>query len=219
MIGPQDLGGRAGFGPVAPDPTDPLFHAEWERTVLGMTLACGSLGHWTLDESRHARECLSPQAYYGSTYYGIWLQALENLLLTHGEITAEELASGTVSAPPLRPERKMLVTAVASVLGTGAPVDRPASAPARFAPGDAVRTTATVSPGHTRLPSYARDKPGTVVAIHGCHVLPDTNAHAQGEQPQWLYAVEFPGHVLWGDTAEPGSSVLIDAWESYLGPI
>ena len=37
MIGPQDLGGRAGFGPVAPDPTDPLFHAEWERTVLGFS--------------------------------------------------------------------------------------------------------------------------------------------------------------------------------------
>ena len=39
-----------------------------------------------------------------------------------------------------------------------------------------------------------------------------------GEQPQWLYAVCFDGRELWGDEAQPGLSVSIDAWDDYLEP-
>lgn len=37
MNGPQDLGGQMGFGPVAPEPNEPLFHADWEKRALGVT--------------------------------------------------------------------------------------------------------------------------------------------------------------------------------------
>lgn len=70
--------------------------------------------------------------------------------------------------------------------------------------------------GHTRLPRYARGKVGVVEARHGCHVFPDTNAHGLGEEPQWLYTVRFDGTELWGDDAEAGVTVSIDAWEPYL---
>ena len=39
MNGPQDLGGQMGFGPVAPEIDEPVFHAGWERRALGLTLA------------------------------------------------------------------------------------------------------------------------------------------------------------------------------------
>jgi nitrile hydratase len=58
-----------------------------------------------------------------------------------------------------------------------------------------------------------------VQALHGAHVFPDTHAHGQGEQPQWLYTVVFDGTELWGE--EAGAQrllVSIDAWEPYLEP-
>jgi nitrile hydratase len=70
--------------------------------------------------------------------------------------------------------------------------------------------------GHTRLPRYARGKRGVVELVHGAHVFPDTNAHAMGENPQWLYTIRFTGPELWGEGADPALSVSVDAWESYL---
>ena len=46
MNGPQDLGGMMGHGAIAPEPDEPIFHADWEARTLGVTLACGALGHW-----------------------------------------------------------------------------------------------------------------------------------------------------------------------------
>jgi len=37
-------------------------------------------------------------------------------------------------------------------------------------------------------------------------------------QPQWLYTVVFSGIELWGDDAQPGLKVSIDASEPYLEP-
>ena len=49
-------------------------------------------------------------------------------------------------------------------------------------------------------------------------VFPDSNAHGQGENPQWVYTVVFDGREIWGDDADPTLTVSIDAWESYLEP-
>ncbi len=79
--------------------------------------------------------------------------------------------------------------------------------------------TRNINPtGHTRLPRYARAKRGVVERIHGAHVLPDSNAHGDGEAPQWLYTVAFTGTELWGEDADPTLVSSIDAWESYLEP-
>jgi nitrile hydratase subunit beta len=88
----------------------------------------------------------------------------------------------------------------------------------RFAPGDPVRTREMHPHGHTRLPRYARGKPGVIHRCHGIHVFPDTNAHGRGEQPQPLYSVRFDARELWGEAAEPNQAVHIDLWESYLLP-
>ncbi len=218
MNGPQDVGGRDGFGPVGPKPDEPIFHAEWEKRALGVTLACGALGHWTLDESRHARESLHPADYYASSYYEIWIKGLEKLLLRHGEITAEELAQGQAKQPGLRPEKRLGADKVAGVLAHGASTERPIGTAPAFSPGDRVRTIRDRIEGHTRLPGYARGRAGVVETVRGAHVFPDANAHGLGERPEWLYAVRFEAEELWGRGGDPTSSVTIDAWESYLEP-
>ncbi|MCB1394634.1 MAG: nitrile hydratase subunit beta [Rhodobacteraceae bacterium] len=103
MNGPHDLGGQMGFGPVAPEQDEPQYHAAWEARAMGVTLACGALGCWPLDEGRFARESLHPAIYYNATYYEIWIRALESLLVKYGLVSAGELASGRGRSRPRAP--------------------------------------------------------------------------------------------------------------------
>jgi nitrile hydratase len=88
------------------------------------------------------------------------------------------------------------------------------AAPA-FATGERVRAKNMSPPGHTRLPRYVRGHTGVVTLIQPASVLPDTNAHFQGENPQHVYTVQFDSHELWGADAEP-FALTIEMFESYL---
>ncbi len=218
MNGPQDLGGRHGFGSVCSEQDEPLFHHAWERRALAMTLAAGALGHWSLDESRHARESLPPAIYYRASYYEIWVRALEGLLLRHGLVTAGELANRHADPSPPHP-RRLDAGAVAGVLARGGPSERaPGDVRPAFHAGDKVRTRLMNPTRHNRLPAYARGRSATVEAVQGFHVFPDSNAHGEGEAPQWLYTLVLSAVDVWGADADPLSSVSIDAWESYIEP-
>ena len=218
MNGAHDLGGQMGFGPVTPEPDEPTFHAPWERRALAVTLACGAMGHWSLDASRHARESLHPVEYLTSSYYEIWIKALEKLLAREGFVGEDELRAGCMLRPAPPPNRVLRAADVAAALARGSPSERPAQSVARFAVGDRVRTRNDHPTGHTRVPRYARGRVGCIECVHGVHVFPNTNAHGRGECPQWLYTVVFDGHELWGCEAQPGLRVSIDAWESTLEP-
>ena len=215
MNGPQDLGGAMGFGAISPEVNEPIFHAEWEARALGLALAAGALGHWSIDESRHARESLPWPIYLGRSYYEIWTRALEVLLTRHGLVTPAELAAGDAEPAPAHP-RRLSAQAVDAVLARGGPADRPVDAAPRFAVGDRVRMRNLQPAGHTRLPAYVRGHKGTIIAARGGYVLPDSHAHGRGEGAQHLYTIRFDGADLWGADAEPGSTVMIDAWEGYL---
>ncbi len=218
MNGAQDLGGMMGFGPVDPEQNEPLFHAPWERRVLGYTVALGAAGKWNIDMSRHARESLAPAEYLSSSYYEIWTKGVERLVVKTGLVSEEELRLGKALNPPAPIKRVLTRDDVPAVLARGGPTEREATGPARFAVGDRVRTRNMHPKGHTRLPRYARDREGVIERVHGAHVFPDTNAHGAGENPQWLYTVRFSGRELWGEEADPNLVVSIDAWESYLEP-
>lgn len=219
MNGAHDLGGQMGFGPIDPEADEPIFHADWERRALSLTLCAGAMGHWTLDESRHARESLRPADYLSSSYYEIWIKGLEVLLQRHGVVTADELraAKPLVGAPPAK--RKLMAADVPAVLARGGPTTRDKTGQPKFKTGDRVRTIIIHPTGHTRLPRYARGKVGTIEQQHGAHVFPDTNAHGRGEQPDWLYTVAFDGRELWGREGDPQTIISVDAWEAYLEPV
>ncbi len=217
MNGAQDLGGMMGFGPVRPEPDEPVFHGEWEKRALAITLASAALGEWNLDMARHARETLPPPEYLTSSYYEIWTKALARMLAERGMVTPEEVAAGRALMPPV-PTRRPRADAdtVARGLAKGTPYDRPAEAPALFSVGDRVRAKLINPRGHTRLPRYIRGRTGIVVAVHGVFAFPDTNAHGLGEQPHWCYGVRFTGRDVWGPDAEPGLEIMVDCWEPYL---
>lgn len=214
MNGPHDMGGFTGFGPVKAEADEPVWHAAWEPRAFALVLAMGMTGSWNIDEARHARERLTALQYWPASYYEMRHDALVLQLIELGLVTAMEEEQGRMAVPPKPVKRVARAEMIPGILAAGGPADRPSNSPQGFAIGDKVRTLNSHPTGHTRLPRYARGKPGEIVAVHGTHVFPDSNAHGLGEDPQWLYTVRFSARELWGkDTKD---AVCIDLWEPYL---
>jgi len=213
----HDMGGMHGFGKVEPEPNEPVFHSGWEGRVLALNRAMAYTGATNIDQSRAAIEALPPDVYLTSSYYKKWALGLEARVVKYGLAGANEIKAGHASQPGKAVARKLSVADVPNSLTRGS-FARPAPAPARFQPGDRVRTKNIHPATHTRLPRYARDKVGVVEALRGCHVFPDAVVLGKGEDPQWLYTVLFEGRELWGDDAEPSLKVSIEAFEPYLEP-
>ena len=218
MNGAQDMGGMHGFGPVQIEASEPAFHHDWEKRAFGITIAMGATGAWNLDMSRHARETLPPGDYLASSYYEIWTKGVERLVTRLGLVSEAELAAGAALEAPAPIKRVLRGRDVEAAMRRGGPTEREPAHPSRFKAGDSVVTRVMNPTGHTRLPRYARGKRGVIAMVHGVHVFPDTHAHGQGEEPQWLYNVRFSGRELWGEEADATLIVGIDAWESYLEP-
>lgn len=216
MNGIHDMGGMHGFGPVRPEADEPLFHAEWEKRALALTLAMAAWGRWNIDVSRHARERLPPADYLRYSYYERWIAALAMLMVETGLISEAERATGRPDAGTLPRTPPLTAEKVAPMLRRGGPSARPVAAAPRLAVGDRVRAKTINPAGHTRLPRYARGKVGEVVMHHGGHVFPDSNAHGLGEAPCHLYAVRFTATELWGPEADRRHTVTLDLWEPYL---
>lgn len=215
MNGGQDLGGKHGHGPINPEMDEPVFHEKWEERVFALTLAMGFCGEWNLDAARFARENQNPAVYLEMSYYQIWLHGLLVLLRQRELVLLEELDTGIIQktrAVKIQPSAEQVLSA----LKMGGSCSRETSTTARFSIGDKI-TAKNINPKtHTRLPAYTRGKSGVVAAVNGFFVFPDTNAHFQGEAPQYCYSVRFEGTELWGRDAEANSCVYLDMWESYL---
>ena len=63
MNGVHDLGGMQGFGPIQAEPeaTEPVFHAEWEKTVWGLMVTLLRKRLWSLDRFRRMIETQRPE--------------------------------------------------------------------------------------------------------------------------------------------------------------
>jgi nitrile hydratase beta subunit len=216
--GVHDVGGLHGFGPVRPEPDEPVFHHEWERRIQALHVGLGLAGHWTLDEYRHARESLPPAEVLAASYYETVLAGVERVAVAHGLVARDELAAGRALRADGPPPRPILPDTVADAVRRGKPSVRDAPRPAQFGIGDSVRAKNMHPVGHTRLPRYVRGHAGVITAVHGCHAFPDARAHGRGDDPQWLYTVRFTGSELWGPDADPMLSVSIDAFEPYVDP-
>jgi nitrile hydratase subunit beta len=212
-----DMGGHLGHGRVVPEPEGEHFHADWEARAMALTVAMGATGAWNLDASRAARETLPDYAQL--SYYEIWIAALRQLLRDRGLVADDELAQTRALHAALPVPRRLAAAEVAAAIARGSPTLRATGTPPRYAVGDHVRMVAAPVPHHTRLPGYVRGKCGTVQALHGAHVFPDTNAQGLGEQPCRLYTVAFDGRELWGEDAMAlHLMVSVDAWEPYMEP-
>jgi nitrile hydratase len=218
MNGAQDLGGEQGFGPIRPEPNEPVFHADWEKRAFALTLAMAMPGQWNIDMSRFARENRDPAEYLTMSYYQIWFAGLEAMLKERELVAADEIEAGRALHPTKPVKRTLSPDDVLKVLHRGGPTERETKTSPAFKPGEKVRARNINPVTHTRLPRYVRGHIGEIERVIGCHVFPDSNAQGTGENPQWLYTVRFDGPELWGDGADASVKVSIDAWEPYLEP-
>jgi nitrile hydratase beta subunit len=209
MNGVHDLGGMDGFGPVAIETDEPVFHADWEKRVFGIEAALSGspAGLWAnIDEFRHAIERIPAPRYLDSSYYERWLDAILTLLSEHNIISRKELAErGTDPIAPAQSPNRFERAAKSA-----------ARTRARFRKGDRVVARNINPAGHTRLPRYVRGKRGVIYRDWGVYVFADTNAHQAGEYRQHVYSVAFKARELWGKNAPPHDTLRIDLWEDYL---
>ena len=220
MDGIHDLGGKHGFGKVVVEENEPTFHARWEAAVFTMSTAGSAAGAWNnTDRFRHAVERIDPVAYLTHTYYGRWLGGIESMLVEAGIVSREAINDRGKemggSESDLIASRPNPVPDSMGTVGEGDGSRRSKKSKPQFKCGDRVLTVKEVKPGHTRLPAYARGKIGEIVLSHESWVFPDTNAHGLGEDPQYLYTVQFSGEELWGQGAE-NTKVSLDLFEPYL---
>lgn len=206
MNGIHDLGGMDGFGAVEVEPDEPVFHERWEARVFGLSL----LFTGNLDAGRHAIERIAPAEYLALPYYGRWLRSLEVRLAQRGALAEGEIEARIAGQP--HPSRPPPAPPPPGRLDARREIER---APA-FCVGQRVRARNWQPRGHTRLPAYARARRGVIAIVHPAFVLPDTNAHDRGEHPEHVYSVRFEGAELWGESAEAGTCVHLDCFESYL---
>jgi nitrile hydratase len=219
MNGIHDLGGLTGFGPVAREADEPVFHEDWQRRVFALNMASlAFLG--PVDRARHAIERMNAFDYLATSYYEHWIAAIVTMAKDLGYLTDDEIETGrardTRRVPHPAPNAEM----IEGLIRGGMPANRD-DAPTKpaFAPGTRVRARNLEIAGHTRLARYVRGKAGVVTAHHGSHVFPDTVAHDQGEHAQPLYTVRFEAKELWGDNVSRRDCVHIDLWEADLEPL
>ena len=212
MNGVHDMGGMHGFGPVVPEPNEPVWHAPWEARMYALARASMIPG------GRQQAERMPAADYLRASYYERWLYALVENATRLGLITREEAQTGRADPSSPKAAPKLTADQVEATMKRGHLSTRDVERQPVFQVGDAVRTRNINPTTHTRLPRFARDKPGVIVRLHGAHVFPDTNALSQGENPQPLYTVEFRARDLWGEAANPRDTVRVDLWEDYLAP-
>ena len=217
MDGIHDLGGRQGYGPIdVNEPPEP-FHAPWEARVLGIVRAFTRPAHWSIDWFRHVRECIEPADYLTRPYYDQWLQTYAAMMIDSGRRDYRGAVDRQVGAGDFRPSARRSRRRRSRPRGRRMTrFDRESNAVPAFAAGDAVITRSQGSRGHTRLPEYARGRPGRVESFRGFHVLPDTNM-AGGGPAEPLYTVSFLAADLWPEAGGRKDRVYLDLWESYLG--
>ena len=213
MDGPHDLGGKPGFGKIQVTRDDPPFHHEFQARMWGMA-QCTDADSWTIDWWRHVRELIEEKDYLERDYFDSWAQTQLAAFINTGTITLEEGIHGTGDRIPT-PEPVSAEQAMALDRRSAHRFDGEIDEPPAFNPGDNVRTIASSTPGHTRLPGYARDKSGIIHAWHGAHVLPDLSARGIVEYHH-LYSVVFTGDELWPEQTGSNDRVYIDLWQDYL---
>ena len=220
-VRPQDLGGRRGFGPVPIEQDEPVFHADWEASVIAGILATISAGLYNVDQFREGIDELEPLSYLALGYYRRWLHTLEVNCVKSGVFSYEELERriDEVAAGAARPAGGPdgLAEDMRNLIYFSAPAQRSADAPPAFAVGDRVRGRVIEGARHSRIPVYAQGKRGTVLHVGPAFPDPDTSRTGQGERPEHVYSVAFAGRELWPD-ADESSEIVVDLWESYLEP-
>lgn len=214
MDGIHDLGGKLGYGAIdANEPEEP-FHADYEGRMWAISRSSRAPGI-NIDWWRHVRENIPADDYLNRSYFDSWAQTEMAALIDAGICTVDEFVmQKAIGAAAEQPATQTKAQVLADHATKKFSFEREVDAKAKYATGDEIHTIASPSAGHTRLPTYARNKIGIIAAHRGAHLLPDAGARGQ-EVAQHLYTVTFTARTLWGVEAAQNDTVSLDLWESY----
>ena len=206
MDGIHDLGGMAGFGAIAHEPDEPVWHEPWEADAFSLMMATQMVvADMNADEYRHSVERMDPIHYLRARYYERMFTGTTTMLVERGILDPDDLARRAGGAFPLaRP-----------VADDPVEPQTPHTDP-RFAVGDVVRVREMHPRGHVRAPRFCRGRIGTVLHVAPRFKFPDTSAHHREGRTEHTYHVEFTATELWGDDETNTDTVVVDLWDSYL---
>ncbi|MEP2780984.1 MAG: nitrile hydratase subunit beta [Pseudoruegeria sp.] len=214
MDGIHDLGGKQGYGPIDVNEVEEAFHADWEGRMWAIARLC-SAPDWTIDWWRNVREHIDPIDYLSRPYFDSWMQTYAVAFICSGTFTAEEVIAGSTTLKGAEARALSYDDAIQFQRASCRDFTMACETEAKYSVGDEIRTVEFIDAAHTRLPQYARNKPGVIRAYTGSHPLPDDSARGI-EHGEHLYSVCFAARDLWGPTTNENDEVIIDLWESYL---
>ena len=212
MDGPQDLGGKESYGPIEVD--SPEYRADWERRQWALSKLVSTPGV-IIDWFRHGLETMPPAVYLSVPYFQKWNANAMALGIDAGQYTLKECVTGKADVQGATPPVLSVDDCEALQRSLNVDFAQPIDAAPLFQIGDQVITDARPSPGHSRLPAYARGAIGRVIAHHGSHLFADAGA-AGSHVSEHLYTIEFRTGDLWSDAQAPEDVVCLDLWEPYL---
>ena len=224
MNGIHDLGGMHGFGPVAREDHEPVFHEPWEGRVYGMLQRFGAKVPVAYPgANRGYIESIPPRTYLEMSYYERFLEAMVRRAIDAGVITAAELEARVrrfEDEPAATVPHRADAAAVEDARQRLGRQLRPHSEgrPARFRKGDRVTAINVSRVGHNRLPRYIRGRTGWIERVNGLYPIEDELVFSYDKQPQTVYTVGFEGTEVWGPECEPNMKVYMELWEGYLAP-
>ena len=172
MNGVHDLGGTDGVGPVVYEVDEPVWHAEWEKTVFSMFFD----GFFNLDQFRSGIEQMPAARYLSSSYYEHCLHTAESHGVRAGGIDPDKLDRLTqyyldntdVTLPDKANEQ--VQPTFEAVIKSGGPAKRESSAAAVFSKGETMCIADDHPFGHTRRARYIRGKQGAIDRVRRLHL-------------------------------------------------
>jgi nitrile hydratase len=204
MNGIHDMGGMQGYGPMPPHDDERPFHNAWEPLSYAVAILAAEKKFWTFDAGRHAIERIPARQYVNMTYFERVLCGMVSLSIEHGLVTKEELEERAGGNVP-----------VSSAMG---PAQAARTNHPGFEIGDRVVVRDISPTGHMRAPRYIHGKIGTVVRRTPLAGFPGEAGHRLPAHQEPCYHVRFAASDLWGE-AEPGASVVVDVFQSYLDSV
>ncbi|HEY0792533.1 MAG TPA: nitrile hydratase subunit beta [Chthoniobacterales bacterium] len=236
------LGGLEGLGPVNFETR--VFVEPWEQRIFGIHVAMMGMSlhlsdsvakypieklptafksTWTWADLRKGAEAMNPFDYFKYRYYEKWLGGISGFFVSQGYISQKELDARTAailegekpSASPLMNDE--IDRQIIEYLRVGDQGGREGERKPKYAAGDSLTVKDVASVDHTRLPGHLRGKAGVVEKLYpGLYVyFCSTGPDGLGD-PMPVYQMRFDPKEIWGDLAEPNSTVYADLYETYL---
>ena len=204
MNGPHDIGGMMGFGAIAPEANEPLFHAPWQKRMPG---AFAGHGRHPPVEHRHVAPCPrknSPRAI-------LVTQLLRNMA------GGPAAAPGRTRASRCRPQsscRSSRLQALRRFWPRAVPTVALLQ-PNRFSElATAQRCGTCIRRGTRACPAICAAQPEKLCFTTTPMCFPDSNAHGTGENPQHLYTLRFKARDVFGNAGD--DDLQADLFEPYL---